>query len=145
MHLLLLSILMQGFTSCLHVRILKVRPSKKRKRSSSHKVAIKKDWIEVAEEWMETAPLVVTDPMLASIFRIIETNPKAKVEGSGQPIEIGVDTKPEVKFGSHPIEEGEVNLDKKVPLPLQGSAELTLEVELILEIEEMQLGGEMPQ
>lgn len=80
--------------------------------------------------------------MLVSLFGINETNPNTEVEESDQPIEVGADTKSEVKTGNHPIEESEVNPNKKVPLPLQGFTELSLEIEPTLEVEKMQLGSD---
>lgn len=47
---------------------------------------------------------------------------------------MGVDAKFEAKFGSHPIEEGEVSLDEVAPLPLQGSTKLSMEGGPTLEI-----------
>lgn len=57
--------------------------------------------------------------MLASLFKITETNPKAIVEMSDPLIEVGMDAKLEVKIGSYLVK-GEVGLDKGAPLPLQG-------------------------
>lgn len=78
---------------------------------------------EAAEERMEPAPAspILTASMLASLFGMTETSPKAGVEVSDQSIEIGTDTKSEAKIGSHPIEEGKVSPDEEAPLPLQGS------------------------
>lgn len=47
-----------------------------------------------------------------------------------------VDAKSKAKISIHPVE-GEVGLDEEVPLSLQGSIELSLEVEPTPKIEEM--------
>lgn len=69
-----------------------------------------------------------------------------------QPIEVAADAKSEAKVGDQSIEKdkagpnGEARVDdqpaKEVLKPLQGSADIFLEEELILEMEEMQRGGE---
>lgn len=79
---------------------------------------------------------VLIAPMLASLFGVTKTSPEAGMETSDQPIEVGADVKSDVKTGSHSIEECEVSYDKEVPLPLQGSAKLSLEVGPAPEIEE---------
>lgn len=68
---------------------------------------------------------LLTTPIVASLFKIIETSLDAGVEMSDQPIEVGTNAEPEVKPGSHPIGEGEVGLDDEMPLPLSGSSKLS--------------------
>lgn len=72
---------------------------------------------------------------------LIETSLEAKEEMSNQPVEVGVDTEPEAKSGSYPIEEGEVGPIEEAPPHLQVLVELSMRARLTLEIVEMQLGG----
>lgn len=110
---------MKFFIKKLHVELSKVRPSKKRKRSSNHEVTIKKARVEAMEEWMEPASpasSILTALILASLFRITKTSPEATVEMSNPCIEVGADAKLEVEFGSHYVKEGDVGSDEGAPL-----------------------------
>lgn len=144
---------MQGFASCLlfeqemkllkkklHVMLLKVRPSKKRKRSNSHEVLAEKARTNVAKEQIKPTPPmspVLSTLMSTSLFGIIETSPEAGVEKSNPPTEVGVDAKLEAKTSGHLVEEGEVGPNEETPLPLQGLVELSAKVELTPKMEEM--------
>lgn len=80
--------------------------------------------------------------MLESLFGITKTSLEAKVEMSDQPIEARWDAQPKVEFGGHTIEEGKVGPEEEAPLPLQGSIELSLEVESTSKGGVMQLGDD---
>lgn len=110
--------------------MLRVRSSKKRKRSSSHVVAIEKVEAEVIKEKMELATLVspiLATPMLASLFRIIKARPETKMEVGDWPIEVRMDAEIEKRIsdllagedGAGPEDEAKVNDQtiKEVPLP----------------------------
>lgn len=115
----------------LHVG-LKVRSLKKRKRSGSKEVIVKKAKIGAMEEWMESAPLIgsaLTTPMLESFFEITKTSPEAKVEASDPPIEVGIDDRLAAESSNHPAKEGETILEEEEPLPMQGMVGLPLEIE----------------
>lgn len=99
----------------LHVRISKVKPSRKRKRSTSREVVIVKTRAEAIQDKMEpvtTMSHVLAALTMASLFRIAGASPKAGEE-----------------VGCWPNEE--------VISSLQGSIEVPLEVELALDAREV--------
>lgn len=58
---------------------------------------------------------VLIASILESLFGITETNPKAKVEASNPPIEVGMDNRSEVESNSYPTKEGETILEEEPP------------------------------
>lgn len=106
----------------LYIRLSKVQPLKKRKRSNNHEIAAtEKARTKVVEERMEPTPptsSILSTLIFASLFEIIETSPDAGEEMSDQPIEVGKNVKSEAKSSSYLVEEGEVDPIEEASLPL---------------------------